>query len=182
MVVGGTFIFALLPAKNVFVFPIPIQKRSLSASFFIFPSILYEHDGPHNLRRIGPIVAPCGGVCNLVYDVHTLYDTAKSGILAIQMRRILMHDEKLGARRIRVHAARHGDNTARVLDGIVKSIGGKFAPNAVSRAAHAGAVWASALDHKAGDDAVKGQAVIKFFADQLFKVFYSARRLVRFQL
>ena len=31
-------------------------------------------------------------------------------------------------------------------------------------------------------DAVKGQSVIKFFADQLFKVFYSARRFVRFQL
>lgn len=133
MVVGGTFIFALPPAKAVFIFSNPIQKKKPLGFFFIVRSILYEHDGPHNLRRVGPVVVPCGGICNLIYDIHTLYDTAKGSILAIQMRRILMHDEKLGARRIPVHAARHGDNTARVLDGIVKSIGGKFAPNAVSR-------------------------------------------------
>ncbi len=72
--------------------------------------------------------------------------------------------------------------TPRVCDGIVKSVGGKFALDAVARAIHAGPFGASALNHKAGDDAMKGQSVIKFFADQLFKVFLQCSALCPVQL
>ncbi len=44
-----------------------------------------------------------------------------------------------------------------------------------ARAAGAGAQRAAALDHKAGDDAVEGQAVIKALIDQFQKVFAGDR-------
>ena len=48
-----------------------------------------------------------------------------------------------------------------MLYGIFHAVCGKFALYAVSRAAHAGAVRAAALDHEAGYNAVEYKAVIE---------------------
>ena len=100
---------------------------------------------------------------------------AEGGVLAIQMRRILMHDEELGACGIRVHGARHGDHAALVLDGVRDAVHREFALDAVTRSAHAGAVRAAALDHKARDDAVKREAVIIALVRQGKEVLHGVR-------
>ena len=51
-----------------------------------------------------------------------------------------------------------------MLQVILEAVGRKLAPDAVAGAAHAGAVGVAALDHKAGDDPVEDQAVIKALA------------------
>ena len=59
---------------------------------------------------------------------------------------------------------------AAVLEGVVDAVSGKLALDVPARAAGAGAQRAAALDHKAGDDTVEGQAVVKAFLDQLFEI------------
>jgi len=49
---------------------------------------------------------------------------------------------------------------------------GKFSLDAVAGIAHPGSVRASALDHKAFDNPVEDQAVIKFFVDQTDEIVY----------
>ena len=50
------------------------------------------------------------GFGDLVHNVHTLNDLAKSCIGAIQMGCILVHDKELGSGGIRHHASCHGKN------------------------------------------------------------------------
>ena len=84
-----------------------------------------------------------------------------------------MHNEELASGGVGVHGSCHGKNARSVFQIIGEMILGEFALNAVSRAAHAVAVGASALDHKAVDNAVEDQTVIKSFIDQADKVVYS---------
>ena len=51
-----------------------------------------------------------------------------------------------------------------------RAVSGKLALDVPARATGAGAQRAAALDHKAGDDTVEGQAVVKAFLDQLFEI------------
>ena len=81
-----------------------------------------------------------------------------------------MHDEELAACAVGVHAAGHADDAADVLDGVVDAVGGKLALDVPAGAAGAVAQRAAALDHKAGDHAVEGQAVVKALADQLLEI------------
>ena len=81
-----------------------------------------------------------------------------------------MHDEELAARAVGAHAARHADDAAGMLDGVVDAVGGKFALDAPARAAGAVPQRAAALDHETADDAVEGQAVVKALIDQLLEV------------
>ena len=53
---------------------------------------------------------------------------------------------------------------------VLEAVCGKLAADAVAGAAHADALRVAALDHKAGDDAVKDHAVVKALADQRNKV------------
>ena len=50
---------------------------------------------------------------------------------------------------------------------VLEAVVGKLALDAVARAAHAVAVGAAALDHKALDDPVEDQAVIKALVHQV---------------
>ena len=86
-----------------------------------------------------------------------------------------MHDEELGACGIGHHASGHGEHTRRMLQIIGKAVLCKFALDAVAGAAHAVTVGASALNHKASDNPVKDQSVIKTFTDQADKVVYGNR-------
>ena len=95
---------------------------------------------------------------------------AKCSILAIQMRSILVHDEELAAGRVGVHSAGHADHAAGVLDGVVHAVLQELALDVPAGAAHAGALRVAALNHKAGDNAVEGQAVVEALLDELLKV------------
>ena len=72
-----------------------------------------------------------------------------------------MHDEELAAGAVGVHGACHADHAAGVLERIVHAVCSKLALDVPAGAAGAVAQRAAALDHKAGDHAVEGQAVVK---------------------
>ena len=119
----------------------------------------------------GGLIVPVGADgSDLIHDLHSSNDLAESGILAVQMGSVLVHDEELAAGAVGVHAAGHADDAADVLDGVVDAVGGKLALDVPAGAAGAVAQRAAALDHKAGDDTVEGQAVVKALLDQLFEI------------
>ena len=96
---------------------------------------------------------------------------AEGSVAAVQVGCILVHDEELAAGGVRVHGAGHADDAAGMLNGVDDAVLQELTLDVPARAAHAGALRAAALDHKAGDDAVEGQAVVKALLDQLLKVF-----------
>ena len=81
-----------------------------------------------------------------------------------------MHDEELAAGRVGIHRAGHADDAAGVLDGVGNAVLQEFALDVPAGAAHAGALRVAALNHKARDDAVEGQAVVEALLDELLKV------------
>ena len=82
-----------------------------------------------------------------------------------------MHDKELGGGGVHVIAlAGHGNDACGVGEGIGNAVGGKLALDLVGRAAHAGALGVTALDHKAVDDTVEDDAVIEILADKLLEV------------
>ena len=60
-----------------------------------FSSDLDDGHSFHYHVLAGAVIAVCGDGGNLVHYVKTINDVAKGGIAAIQMRGILMYDEKL---------------------------------------------------------------------------------------
>ena len=66
----------------------------------------------------------------------------------------------------------HGQYTGRVLQVIFHTVLVKLPFDMITGASHAGTVGAAALDHKAADDSMKDQAVIKMLVDQADKVIY----------
>ena len=64
---------------------------------------------------------------------------------------------------------------------IVDAVCGKFALDLPAGTARTGAERTAALDHKAGNDSVKAETVIKALLYELFKVFAGDRRAVRTQ-
>ena len=59
---------------------------------------------------------------------------------------------------------------------VLEAVRGELALDAVAGTAHAGALRVAALDHKAGDDAVEDQSVVKSLADEGNKVVDGVRR------
>ena len=107
---------------------------------------------------------------------------AEGSVVAVQMGGILMHDKELAAGGVGVHGAGHADDAAGVLDGVVPAVVSKLALDVPAGAAHAGALGAAALDHKAGDDPMEDQTVIKALAHQLQKVLHGQRGRLGVQL
>ena len=95
---------------------------------------------------------------------------AESRIASVKMRGSLVHDEELAASGVGVHSSCHGQNAGGVGQVIGESVLGEFTLDIVAGAAHAVAVWASALDHKTVDDTVKNQAVVEALFDKADKV------------
>ncbi len=109
------------------------------------------------------------GFRNFVHDVHPVDDLTESGILAVKMGRILMHDKELGTGRIGVLGSRHGNNAPFMFQRISKTIGLEFPFDLIAGAAHTGTVRAAALNHKAFDDLMEDQPVIEAFFTRLSK-------------
>ena len=92
-----------------------------------------------------------------------------------------MHDKELGACAVRILRARHRNRAAGMFDRVFYSIGGELAFNRLIRAAHSGTFRVAALNHKAGDDAVKCQAIVKSFLNKFGKICHRDRGLVGIQ-
>ena len=76
----------------------------------------------HDNRRAGLVVPVGGNVGDLIDDLNAVHNMAKGGVATVQMRGILVHDEKLAAGGVRVHRAGHADDTAGVLDGVGNAV------------------------------------------------------------
>ena len=87
----------------------------------------------------------------------------------------LVHDKELASGRVRIHGSCHGENTWCMLQVVFETVLGELTLDAVSRATHTGSVRASALNHKAVDDTVEDQAVIKAFFYKADEVIYCVR-------
>lgn len=126
-------------------------------------------DGGVLFQRIVAVIL--GQVGDLVHDVQPFHHLPVDRVLAIEVRRGLVHDEKLTARRIGVVGAGRAQDSRRVRDAV------EFLVERVARAAGAVQmagravlrVGVAALDHKAGDDAVEPNAIVKAFGHELLK-------------
>ena len=133
--------------------------------------------------RVKRPVAEIGGRGGYRVDsLHPFHNVAERGILPVQVRRILMHNEELAACAVRIHGAGHGYYAALMLYGVLHAVCGKFALDRPTGTAHTGAIRTAALDHKAGNHPVEGKAVIKALTHQLLKVFTGDGRNVGIQL
>ena len=140
-------------------------------------------DGDHHLRLLGHIVHHVAGRRgDAIHLVHTLQHHTEGGILTVQMGGILMHDEELAACAVGDHGTSHAENAAGVLKVVLETVGGELALAAVAGAAHAVAVGAAALNHKAVDAAVENEAVIVAGIGQLNEVIHALRRHVGIEL
>ena len=119
----------------------------------------------HDLGLHGTVgvVRACLG--DSVYNIHPFDDLAECGIGAVQVRSSLVHDEELGAGGVGSHCPCHGQYTFGVSQAVGEAVLGELALDPVAGAAHACAVRSAALDHKAADDAVEDESVIKMIPD-----------------
>ena len=90
-----------------------------------------------------------------------------------------MHDEELAAGGVGMLGSRHGEHALRVLQGVIHTVCGELALNAVAGTAHTCSVGASALNHEALDYAVEDQTVVELPVDQTDKIIYGNGRNVR---
>jgi len=136
----------------------------------------------HPLGHLGFIHRVARHAYNLIRRLHPFRDLAECGILAIQVRRILHHDEKLRSGGIGHHAARHGEHAARMPERVLKAVARKLSADAVTRAACALSKRIAALNHKTGDHTVKNHPIIESAVGQLHKIGHAVWRHVRVKL
>ena len=90
-----------------------------------------------------------------IHHVLTGFHAAEHGVLPVQPSCFHMGDEELAAIGAGTGVG-HGKGARRVFQ-----VTFAFVSELVARAACAGALWATALHHEVGDDAMEGGAVIK---------------------
>ena len=127
-------------------------------------------DGSDLLLLHGAVAGADSGGGNGIYHIHALGHLAEGGILTVQMLGILMHDEELGSGGIGGLAACHGQNAPLVPQVVLDPVEEELTLDAVAGATHAGAVRTASLDHKAGDDTVEDQPVVKAVVCKIDKV------------
>lgn len=117
-----------------------------------------------------------------VHHIHPLGHMAKGGVLSVQMGRVRMHNEELGARRIGMGGTGHGDDTAGMTQRVVKPVAGKLTPDGIAGTADAGTHRIAALDHEARDDTVEDEPIIKAGLGQRGKILHRIGGVVFIQL
>ena len=127
-------------------------------------------DGSNFLLRQRTVIPVGLNAGNGIHHIHTGGHLAESGVLAVQVLGILVHDEELAACGVRGGGPGHAQHTALMLQVIPHTVEEKLTLDAVAGAAHAGAVGAAALDHKAGNNPVEDQTVIVVVITQVDKV------------
>lgn len=109
--------------------------------------------------------------------LHAADDLAPNRVLAVEEGRIVEADEELAVRRVRIIGTRHRAYAAHMRFSIefLRQIW-------LGRTAHAGAVRATALRHKAGNHAMELHTVVKAFTGEFLNARYMVRRKIRAQL
>ncbi len=132
---------------------------------------------------VGLLGSPLGAVVTgvlaiLCEDIVALDHLAKGGVLAVEVRSGVEHEEELAARGVRIRRASHGEDAKLVLFRI--ELGG----NLVARSACAPHLFlgrvlrerVAALGHEALDDAMEERAVVEAFAGEFLEIFHGLRR------
>ena len=96
---------------------------------------------------------------NGVDDILPLTHFAEHRVLAVKVRRFNVRDEKLAA--VGVGA---GVGHRKRADAVSVGIASGFVAKTIAGASRAGSGWVAALNHKVGNDAMKGHAVVKAVA------------------
>ena len=115
-------------------------------------------------------------------SANSFKDLSERCVLSVQVRAVAGHDKELTSGGIGHHAARHAQHAVSMLQGILHAVGRKLALDAVPRPPDPDPFGISSLDHKAGDDAVKGQPVIEAAVGQSGKIPDGLRRVLRIEL
>ena len=129
--------------------------------FGVFNAKGVNGDVLHDLRGAGLVVIVGAHGTDLVNDFDALNDLAEGGVLTVEVGGVLVHDEELAAGGVGSHGTGHGENTAVMLEIVFEAVAGKLALDAVAGAAGACALGVAALNHKAGDDTVEDDTVVK---------------------
>ena len=75
----------------------------------------YDGNGFHSLGLQG-FIRPVGrNACNAVENVKAVRQFTESGVIAVKMRCVLVHDEELRACGVGMHGTSHGDHASGVL-------------------------------------------------------------------
>ena len=135
----------------------------------------FYRDFFHLLWRARPVIEVRTHGCDFIHHINALDHLAESCILAVKMRRKLMHDEELAAGGVRCHGPCHGENAFFMLQVIFEAVCAELTLDTVTRAAGAGTFRISALNHKTADYAVKNQPVVKALADKGNKIVNGVR-------
>ena len=109
-------------------------------------------------------------------------DFAEGSVLAVQVLGILVHDEELAAGTVGGGGTGHAQNATLMPQVILDAVKEELTLDAVAGAAHAGALRATTLDHKAGNDAMEDQAIIITLIGQIDEVVHALGCLVGIQL
>ena len=115
----------------------------------------------------GALLADAADVRDLVEDLLAGDELTKGRIFIIKEGGVAVADEELAAGAVRVARARHGEHALHV--GAVVELGLDHVAGSAGAGGAAGAdlgVGATALDHEALDDSVKGRTVIKSFTGE----------------
>ena len=119
-----------------------------------------------------------------IHKFHAGGDPAERCIFSVKFSIIRVHDKELRARGVHClfgadeggfAQSCHGKDAARMRKVVFNAIIGKFAGNGIRRAARPVAVRVAALDHKAGDDAMERESIVKAFFRKLDKILYRDR-------
>lgn len=108
---------------------------------------------------------------NRLHYIHPFDHLAKNGVLTVEARVRVVHQEELAPRRVRIARARRAQDAWRVLD-LIELLGELVARAAGAvRASIVGvaAVRASALNHESRDDAVEPDTIVEAFGDELLE-------------
>ena len=139
-------------------------------------------DGSDHLILDGAGIAAGLYLGDGVDDLHAGGHLSKGGVLHVQMPGSFMHDDELASGGVGGGGTGHAENAALVLQVVLEAVEEEHALDAVAGAAHAGALGAAALDHEAGDDAMKDQAVVVALVCQGDEVIDTLGRLLGVQL
>ena len=154
------------------------EKEKVPKTSKVFGKGLFVYDGNglHSLRLQG-LVGPVGrNARDAVENVKAIGQLTECGVGAVQVGRILVHNEELRACGVGMHGTGHGDHASGVLECILDTVGRKLTLDLITGAAHTRTGGIAALDHKARDDSVKDESVIEALVCKLDEIFYCDRR------
>lgn len=137
----------------------------------------------HNIL-VRLVVTIFGRRSNFVDNLHSRNDFAESGIIAIEESIVFIANEELAACAVRILGPRHRNHPSFMREIIFDAVTFKFAFDRIIRSARANTIGIAALNHKAFNNPMENQAIVKALVDQIDEISASVRRIfvVQFKL